>query len=179
MSNIDDAPIPTQGNQALSDATRNYVWQAMLDGVRYVRYYEALQQRYNRRHQIFRFMLGLAGVCTALPLVPVFPSIVTSVSGLAVVGLLIWEFVHDYGPKAAALLVASEGLGDLEIRWRALWEEINNDSLTNEMARERTVELQEATQNLVRGIDIHRDDGLIDLCQRESFQSEEYRYSAG
>ena len=73
VSNIDDAPIPTQENQALSDATRNYVWQAMLDGVRYVRYYEALQQRYNRRHQIFRFTLGLAGVCTALPLLPVFP----------------------------------------------------------------------------------------------------------
>ena len=51
-------------------------WQGLLDGVRYVRYYGALHQRYNRRHQIFRFMLGLAGVCTVLPLVPLIPSIV-------------------------------------------------------------------------------------------------------
>ena len=179
MSNIDDASIPNQGNQPLSDATRNYVWQGLLDGVRYVRYYGALQQRYNRRYQIFRFMLGLAGVCTALPLVPLIPSIVASFSGLVVVGLLVWELVHDYGPKAAALRVASEGMSDLEVQWRALWEESNNDSLTTEAAGKQTVELQEATQRLVRGIDIHRDNDLSARCQKESFRSEEYRYSAG
>jgi hypothetical protein len=177
MSN--DAPIPTQGNQPLSDATRNYVWQGLLDGVRYVRYYGALHQRYNRRHQIFRFMLGLAGVCTVLPLVPLIPSIVASFSGLFVVGLLVWELVHGYGPKAAALRVASEGMSDLEVQWRTLWEESNHDSLTTEAAGKQTVKLQEATQRLVRGVDIHRDNDLNERCQKESFQSEEYRYSAG
>ena len=59
MSN--DAPHSDPGNQPLSNATRNYVWQGLLDGVRYVRYYGALHQRYNRRHQISASCWALRG----------------------------------------------------------------------------------------------------------------------
>ena len=180
MSNInDDESIQAGGGKALSDATRNYVWQSQLDVVRWARYYGELEKRYNRRRLAFRFLLGLAGICTALPLVPSIPSILSSYASIAVIGIIVWDLVFDYGRVAAAIRVASEGMSSLKVRARSLWDETNNDSLKDKEARKRTDEIKEAALQLVSGIDIQEDASLISQCQRDSFQSEEYRYSAG
>ncbi len=166
-------------SQAMNDATRNLVWQGQLDIVRHTRYYGALEQKYRQKHKWVRYTLGVAAVITALPLIPVVPGTVASVAGLCVVGLVVWDLVHDYGRTVAALRVAVEGLSELADRHRSLWDEVNDDSLTEQEARERTETLRVASLNLLRGLDVEVDAALNEQCQSEAFESEKQRYAAG
>ena len=163
----------------LNDATRNLVWQGQLDVVRLARYYGALEQKYRRKHKGVRYTLSLAAVVTALPLIPAVPGTVASVAGICVVGLVVWDLVHGYGGKVAALRVAVEGLNELAERHRSLWDEVNDDSVDERQARDRAEALRVASLNLLRGIDIETDTALNERCQSEAFESEQQRYAAG
>ena len=163
----------------LNDATRNLVWQGQLDMVRLARYHGALEHKYRRKHKWVRYTLGLAGVVTALPLIPAIPGTVASVAGICVVALVVWDLVHDYGRKVAALRVAVEGLNELAERHRSLWDEVNDDSLDERQARERAEALRVASLNLLRGMDVETDTALNERCQSEAFESEQQRYAAG
>ena len=41
----------------VTERTRNYVWQALLDLERLVRYYTALSDQHRKRHSVVRFLL--------------------------------------------------------------------------------------------------------------------------
>ena len=162
-----------------SDATRNFVWQGLLDMARYQRYYGELERRYRRRHQSVRFALGVSGVVTALPLVVSIPEIVSSIGGALVVALVIWDLVHDYGKRLSGLRVAVEGLTNLVHRYRLLWDEVNGGSVSASIARRRVAELNDAALDLVRGMEGVRDDKLNDRCEEEVYRLEAERYAAG
>ena len=163
----------------VSKATRNYVWQGLLDTVKYRRYFGELEKRYRRKHRSVRFVLGVSGAVTASPLVEGIPLIVSSIGGAAVVALVIWDLVYDYGRRVSALQVAVQGLTRLENQHRSLWDEVNNNSVTDTTARRRLKEIHDAQVDVVQGVEEARDDKLNDQCQEETYRLEAERYAAG
>ncbi len=162
-----------------SDATRNFVWQGLLDMARYQRYYGELERRYRRRHQSVRFRpRGIRGRHRT-PLVVSIPEIVSSIGGALVVALVIWDLVHDYGKRLSGLRVAVEGLTNLVHRYRLLWDEVNGGSVSASIARRRVAEMNDAALDLVRGMEGVRDDKLNDRCEEEVYRLEAERYAAG
>ena len=165
--------------EAVSASTRNLVWQGLLDVARYTRYCGVWEKRYRKKHIAVRFTLGVLAVITSLPLIPAVPMTVSSFGAVGILGLVIWDYIQDYGSKVAALRIAAEGLSNLEIRQRHLWDEVQNWELNEKEARRRNSELQIEAQNLFRGLELNRDEVLNEFCQKEAFESEKQRYASG
>ena len=163
----------------VSSRTRDYVWQGLLDMARYRRYYGFLERRYRYRFYAVRFLLGVAGVGAAAPLIDVVPDSLTAFAGVAVVVLVIWDLVCDYGERLAFLSVAVERLDELEMQYRSLWEKLDEERLDDEQARVRMDDLGKAALDAVRGVRISLDDKLNDESQANAFRAEENRYAAG
>ena len=163
----------------VSSRTRDHVWQGLLDMARYRLYYGSLERRYRYRFHAVRFLLAAAGVGAAAPLIDMAPDSLTAFAGVAVVALVIWDLVCDYGEKAAFLGVAVERLDELEMGHRSLWEELDEERLDDEQARMRMTDLHKAALDAVRGVRISLDDKLNDECQANAFKIEENRYAAG
>lgn len=171
----------------VSSRTRDHVWQGLLDMARYRLYYGSLERGYRNKFYAVRFLLAVAGVGATVPLIDgavvppidMVPDWLTAFAGVAVVVLVIWDIVFDYGEKAALLGVAVERLDELEMEHRSLWEELDEERLDDEQARMRMTDLHKAALDAVRGIRISLDDKLNDECQANAFKIEENRYAAG
>ena len=77
------------------------VWNGLLDAERYVRYYGALAKRYRYQQQIPRWIMALAAVTGAMPMVfgEFFPPDVSAATGLIVLGAVAWDLVSGHGHK--------------------------------------------------------------------------------
>ena len=162
-----------------SGSTRNHVWQGLLEIARFSRYYSELERRYRRKHRCVRSLLATVSICTALPLIPAIPPIVSSVGAIGIVGLVVWDLVHDYGRQVAALHLVAEGLSDLEVRQRHLWDEVQSGTVSDDEARRQTTDLNREALSLIRGLDLDTDSALNERCQKETFQAEKKRYASG
>ena len=102
------------------------VWNGLLDAERYVRYYGALAKRYRYQQQIPRWIMALAAVTGAMPMVfgEFFPPDVSAATGLIVLGAVAWDLVSGHGHKAAILDAICVECGEYETQLRDLWIEI-------------------------------------------------------
>ena len=110
--------------EVVTGATRNAVWQEMLDVARLVRYYDRMARQRQQRHlgiRIVLFASATAGVASAID---ALPEAVRIASGALIALLVAWDFLADYANKAAILGVirgeSSLSLGGLGRRWRRL-----------------------------------------------------------
>ena len=99
------------------------VWNGLLDAERYVRYYGVLTKRYRRQHQFPRWIMGLAAVVGAMPLVfgELFPSGVSAATGLTVLAAVAWDLLSGHGQKVAILDAICVECGEYETQLRDLW----------------------------------------------------------
>ena len=100
--------------EAVTGATRNAVWQEMLDVARLVRYYDRMARRQQQRHlgiRIVLFASATAGVASAIA---ALPEAVRTASGALIALLVAWDFLADYANKAAILGVIRGECSEVE-----------------------------------------------------------------
>ena len=161
----------------VSSGTKNDVWQGLLDVVRYYRYYSALASKYRINHLVVRFLLAASAILTVAPIVPSVPDFLSSIGGVAVVGLVVWDLLFDYGKRVAALSVIVAKLGELEIRHRRLWSNTNGNLVSDEEAHKQLDDILGAAGNLVRGSDLAFNARLNERCQEDTYKMEPQRYA--
>ena len=163
----------------VSNTTRIDVWQGLLEMVRHHRYYVVLEARYRRKHYWVRFLLALSALVTVVPLLPKVPMYFSSIGGVLVISLVVWDLLFDYGKKVSALNVFVAGLHELENLHRGLWAKTYSNTVSDEEAREQMDRLSNEASNLVRRIDIIDDERLIVQCWEETVKMETARYVTG
>ena len=105
------------GSDMVTEQTRNYVWQELLDAARLVRYYEALSDRHRRNHSRVRFLLLAAATGSIAALLDLIPESTQLFTSAWVALLVAWDFVSDYAKKAAVLHTISLECSALEIEF--------------------------------------------------------------
>ena len=170
----------------VTDATRNAVWQEMLDTARLVRYYERMASRQHRQHLGVRprqhrcssasATAGVAAATNALP------EAVQVASGAVVAILVAWDFLADYANKAAVLGSIRRECGEVEVELAALWGEIQADSIDDDDARRTLAEL---ARRVTRATDcagsahVPTDEQLNVRCEEAAYKAMAGRYAAG
>ena len=124
----------------VTDATRNGVWQEMLDAARLVRYYGRLADRYQRRHFCVRVALltfGLVGASTVTDVLPEYRWLgeAQAAAGLVIAVLVAWDMLAGYATKGAVLDSIRRECTELETELRELWGEVQADELGDKEAR--------------------------------------------
>ena len=136
----------------VSDQTRNDIWQELLDSDRLVRYYEAVANRYRRRHALTLLLLGFGAASSFAAVFDILPAAIQSIAepvASAFVGLVaVWVCITDYARRSAVAHTIGTQCNRLDIRWRELWADV--EQLEEDAARARLValanETAEATQ---------------------------------
>ena len=104
--------------------TRNAVWQTMLDADRLNRYYGVLADRHRARYRWLRFVLIFAAVGGVTRLTDLLPEAIDwlpEVSALAIIALVIWDFMADYPRKAAILHTIAIECNDYSNQLHQIW----------------------------------------------------------
>lgn len=164
----------------VSDQIRNEVWQDFLDVTRLVRYYAALSDRYKRNYDIVRVLLFVAATSGIAAFLDALPSIAQLISGVGIAVIIAWDFVSDYGRKAAVLHAISLQCGELENEWRDLWRSVDDGTIANEEAVKKNRQLCQRITNLTGNAgyaDIREDHKLNETQAADTYKIMEERYA--
>ena len=132
---------------AASGRIRNEAWQGYLDAERLYRYYTMLAARYALNRRILQFSLGFAavgGLARFIDLIPGNAVWISELASIAVIVIVVWDFMADYATKASVLHSVSVQCGEHESQWRALWDMVDDDDVDEGTIRTRIRELEEA-----------------------------------
>ena len=163
-----------------SQKTRVLVWHELLDATRFVRYYQALTDRYIFLNRFTRILLLLsASTCIAV-VVEWLPLTLQAIAGAVVALVVVIDFGYDFSSKAAVLKTilfdCTNLQGDLEV----LWSQIDSDSLTeSEVMQEyiRIAKLINETTSQASKHDIRVDKKLNEQCEESADKFIEERYT--
>ena len=167
---------------AVTGATRNAVWQEMLDAARLVRYYDSMssrQQRWNRGVRLVLLASATAGIAAGMNALPESFRVVSG----AVIGILVaWDFLADHANKAAVLESIRRECSEVEVELAALWGEIQADSVDDSDARRI---LSDLARRVMRATDragnahIPTNEPLNVRCEEAAFKALSERYAEG
>lgn len=122
----------------VDSSLRLAVWQALLDAARFDRYYAARAEAHRRIHRWLRFFLLFAAVGGLARFVGLFPPTlagpVAEIASVAIVGLVIWEFMAEDGKKATILHAIAIECAEYELRLRSLWMALDSGGDVDEPA---------------------------------------------
>ena len=164
-----------------SSETRSDVWQELLDAARLVRYYEALSDRHRIKHSIVRFLLLASAVGGIGALLDLLPDKAQLIAGALVALLVIWDFMADYAKKAAILHTISKECSDLEIKWQALWREVNRAESDDGEIRFQIEQLARRAREVTGragDADIRVDHKLNQKCAESAYKVTAERYAS-
>ena len=165
-----------------TDATRNAVWQEMLDTARLVRYYERMASRQHRQHLAVRLVLLASATAGVAAATNALPEVIQVASGAVVAILVAWDFLADYANKAAVLGSIRRECSAVEVELAALWGEIQADSIDDDEARRTLAELARRVSratNLAGSAHISTNERLNAKCEETAYKAMEGRYAAG
>ena len=161
----------------VGEQTRNDIWQGLLDAARMVRYYEALSERYRRRHLAHRILLLLAAIGGMASLLEVLPRVIQLAAGLAIIALVALDFAFNLARKTSVLNLVNIECTALANEWKSLWaslERVSDDDARHENDRleRRLVKVTGWAGHAEVGVD----DALNEKCERVAYKvmSEEY-----
>ncbi|MCY4661189.1 MAG: hypothetical protein OXF93_15500 [Acidobacteria bacterium] len=167
---------------AVTDSTRNAVWQEMLDAARLARYYDSMssrQQRWNRGVRLVLLASATAGIAAGMNALPESFRVVSG----AVIGILVaWDFLADHANKAAVLGSIRRECNEAEVELAALWGEIQADSVEDNDARRMLADLaRRVTRATDRAGSAHipTNDRLNVRCEEAAFKALADRYAEG
>ena len=164
----------------VSDEIRNEIWQDFLDITRLVRYYGALSDRYKRNYNIVRVLLFAAATSGIATFLAALSPIAQLISGVGIALFTAWDFVSDYGRKAAVLHAIKLQCGELENEWRALWRSVDDGTITNEDAKKENRQLLQRITSLISNAgyaDIREDHKLNETQAANAYKTMEERYA--
>ena len=134
---------------AISHATRNDVWQQLLDAQRFVQYYQVMAGKHEKWLLAIRFVLLLAGTGSIASVVDIVPPVVQAFFGVVVAAAVAWEFVANYARKAAVLHAICLECCAIENELRELWTDVQLENMDEQDIRQTNrrlgARLREAT----------------------------------
>ena len=160
-----------------SPHTRNVIWQGLLDVGREVRYCDAMTRRYRRHENIIRILLGVSvvgSVAELLELVP-FPTIVVASAAIAVI--VVWDLAIQPARKAARMEVATRDISQLEVAYRALWDQLYAGMIDDKDALRRSSDIAQKANAVFSHVDISTDKKLNQKCTEDAYKVTESYYS--
>ena len=156
---------------------RNAVWQQLLDAERLMRYYSELTDRYRRRKMVPRILMAASSVGGAASIMidaEWIPDEAYLPAFLLVVAAVVWDFMHDYGDKAAILYSISVECGEYAIELHELWRSVDAAPLHDEsFIRARLKEIASGMDRVTARAgyaSVGEDQALVDKTQAEGFQ---------
>ena len=140
---------------AVTDATREAVWQGGIDAERLARYYDALSAKYQARYVLTRFLLLFTITGGILLFVAGVPDELREIDGMvniilwakwllpiAALALGIWDHVAGYAKKSTMLFAIGKDCGECAIRWRTLWYDVDREDADDAAIRKRLQEIE-------------------------------------
>ena len=164
----------------VSDEIRNEIWQDFLDITRLVRYYGVLSDRYKLKYDIVRGSLFVVATSGIVAFLDALPPIVQLISGVGIALFTAWDFVSDYGRKAAVLHAIKLQCGELENEWHALWRSVDDGTITNEEATKENRQLLQRITSLTGNAgyaNIREDHKLNETQAANAYKTMEDRYA--
>ncbi len=166
----------------VSEATRNAVWQEMLDVARLVRYYERMASRQQRWRRAVRFVLLVPAMAGMAMVISALPEAVSVISGAVIAFFVAWDLLTDPANKAAVLDSIRRDCSEVGVELDALWGEVQADAVSDAEARRTLAGL---SRRVVRATDragsahVPTDERLNVECEEAAFKAMEGRYAAG
>ena len=156
---------------------RNAVWQQLLDAERLMRYYGELADRYRRRKMVPRILMAAASIGGAASIMidaEWLPDEAYLPAFLLVVAAVVWDFMHDYGDKAAILYSISVECGEYQTELQDLWRSVDAEHPPEESSiRARLKDIASGMDRVTARVgyaSVGEDEALIDKTQAEGFQ---------
>jgi len=166
----------------VSEATRNAVWQEMLDVARLVRYYERMASRQQRWRRAVRFVLLVPAMAGMAMVISALPEAVSVISGAVIAFFVAWDLLTDPANKAAVLDSIRRDCSEAGVELDALWGEIQADAVSDAEARRTLAGL---SRRVVRATDragsahVPTNERLNVECEEAAFKVMKDRYAAG
>lgn len=163
----------------VSTATRNHVWNQLLDIARLARYYGRLSSRMTLRNNLRTGTLALAATSAAVSLLNILPAAVELVANVAIAGLACWMLIGNHAQKLAVVRGVSERCRELESETRSLW--LNLDRLDDTQARTKWEDLDREINRVTskpESSGVPNDDALNEACEEEAYRAIGQEYAA-
>ena len=134
----------------MTAATKNAVWQDLIEIDRLVRYYSLLSTRYHTRH---RWTLGAILVGTLVGVAAIGESSIAWVGPLIVALAVIFENHDRTRERAVVSDVLAQQYRLAMSDWTALWDEMNADAMSEEDVLAKKRELMNRIERALGGLD--------------------------
>ena len=168
--------------ETVTGATRNAVWQEMLDAGRLVRYYDRMARQQQQRHRAIRIVLFASATAGMASAIDALPEAVRIASGALVALLVAWDFLADYANRAAILGVIRGECGEVEDELHDLWGEVQSGSVDDgDTRRALSILKRRVTRVTARAgaANVSTDERLNVRCEQDAFRALSDRYAEG
>ncbi|MDE0478689.1 MAG: hypothetical protein OXI13_03575 [Gammaproteobacteria bacterium] len=145
----------------VTDTIRTSIWDNMVEADRIAKYYGCIRSRYSCQHTAVRVLLALSGGITALSVFFQWVPLIPISSGVAVVGLVVFDFMADVQGKAKEVHLAQIGLDRIVSSYRMLWLKVEDSIVDSEQARAE-IERLESEVDRITSLDLPDFRGLIE-----------------
>ena len=164
----------------VSETTKELLWQGLVDVTHLSRYYTYLSKKHMDRQRWTRGGLLASAILGFSGLFEVIPVWVSVVGNVAVVIIVVIDFMHDYGPKAATLNATSIVCAKIEDRRHELWADAAEGRIGEDEAREINTRLHHLTLEAAVApsyLSVGLDDDLNQATYEESTEMLRTRYA--
>ena len=166
----------------VTDATRNAVWQEMLDTARLVRYYDRMTSSRQRCHYGVRLVLLASASAGILALIEALPEQVRIYCVAAIGVLVVIDLLSDFANKAAVLSFIRSECNEAGDELDALWGELQSDSINDDEARRRLKDLKHRMTRATNRVEHHNiptNERLNAKCEEVAFKIMANQYAQG
>ena len=166
----------------VTGATRNAVWQEMLDVARLVRYYDRMARRRQQRHFGIRIALFASAAAGMAAAIDALPDGVRVASGALVALLVAWDFLADYANKAVILGVIRGECSEAGDELDELWGRVQSNSVGDGDTRRTLAGLKRRVTRVTAragAANISTNERLNVRCEEDAFKALSDRYAEG
>ena len=125
----------------ISKLTRERVWREMFNAERYVQYYSMLTNRFTLRHRIVRFVLVVGASIAVVSTLPEVPWGVGLLGAVVLVGVTTFDFIWDYGTRAALAHAISLECNVIQKDYERLWWSLERKRIEEQDCQEQLSQL--------------------------------------
>ncbi|MCY4208449.1 MAG: hypothetical protein OXD29_10940 [Roseovarius sp.] len=124
-----------------------------------------------------RFALAFAGVGALASLLEESPAWLAPIAGAMIVAFVIVDLLWNGSDSVAQLKIVNRDQATPETRYRSLWDQTRNGTITDEEACAKKDELLEALNEIASNVDIIINEKISQKAQERAFKVEELRHA--
>ena len=133
----------------VSAATRNQVWNQLIDVWHYARYFNDLSEKKTKANRYRLILHGLVAAGVSATLLGFLPSVVALVGNVIVVVFSVYSLVHDHSQELARVRAISDRCDLIKTDSRALWLDVENYAIETDEATMRWRQLEQEIDNIM------------------------------